>query len=186
MLERLMHARAAAVAEEMPEAEVKNRETKRKLTPVELRDSVAAAARGLISERFNQPSTDPQLKIPDLRLKVLPLPHDNEPIWSGKVVIIDQAPPLTTMNAARYVWSRVKTKLGVSRRPFRSITTEMFNNDQTLQMLSDFLKSTEVNSVLVVLEPDADTIDWQDTAIVSVTKTISPEASSPVSPDQQR
>ena len=77
--------RAAAVAEEMPGAEVENRETKRKLTPVELRDSVAAAARGSSVSDSTNLLQILNWKILNFRLKVLPLPHDNEPIWVARL-----------------------------------------------------------------------------------------------------
>ena len=181
-----MHARAAAVAEEMPEAEVKNRETKRKLTPVELRDRIAAVAGEMINARINQPTTEFQPQIPELRFRVLPLPHDYMPILSGNVLIINQSPPVSATKLTTFALEGSTTKLGISRRPFRSIATELFDSEQTLQALYDFLKTTDVENLLIVLEPNADEITWQDSEIVSVTKTVSQAVSSPVSPDQQR
>lgn len=169
-----MNARAAAAAQEMTGAEVERSETKRKLTPVELRDRIVAVAGAMIDARINQPTTDLQPQVPELRFRVLPLPHDNKPILGGTVLLIEQAAPLTARNVAIYAWASVRTKLGISRRPFRTIATELFDNEHTLQALYNFLNTTsDVENLLVVLEPNVDEITWQDSEIVSLTKTVS-------------
>ena len=150
------------------------------VSPVELRDRIAEVAGRLINARINQPTTELQPLVPELRFKVLSLPHENNPILSGNVLLVNQAPPLTVRNLARYAIAVGQTKLGITRQPFRQIGTELLHNEQTLQALYDFLKTTETDAVLVVLEPNVDEIPWQDSEIVSLTKTVGQAVSSPV------